>query len=144
MKKRECLYIAIAMLCPISNAVAEPLFDELVHELDYITERDKVIAKNIANSDTPNYMPEELEEFPQQNEMLKMTVTSTDHMVANHSYDYRTKQAEVLEIKPNGNGVNVNLEMQKKGENAMKLQELTTVYTKMRGLMKTAINGSGR
>jgi flagellar basal-body rod protein FlgB len=144
MRRWGYLYIVTAMLFPVNVANAEALFDDLVHEIDYITERDKIIAKNIANSDTPHYMPEELEDFPQQNEMLKMAITSSEHMVANHSYDYRVKQAEVLEIKPNGNGVNVNLEMQKKGENAMKLHELTTVYTKMRGLMKTAINGSGK
>jgi flagellar basal-body rod protein FlgB len=144
MKNWWFLYTVVAISCMPQSAKSEPLFDELIHEIDYFTERDKVISKNIANSDTPHYMPQDLEDFPQQSEVLRMALTNDAHMISDHSYDYRVKPGKVIEIKPNGNGVNVNLEMQQKGENAMALHEVTTIYSKMRGLMKTAINGSSR
>jgi flagellar basal-body rod protein FlgB len=43
-----------------------PLFATLQHKLGYLSERQKVIAQNVANASTPGYTPSDLKPFDQQ------------------------------------------------------------------------------
>lgn len=43
-----------------------PLFSMLQNKLGYLSERQKVIAQNVANASTPNFTPSDLKPFDQQ------------------------------------------------------------------------------
>jgi len=43
-----------------------PLFSVLQHKLGYLSEREKVIAQNVANASTPGFTPMDLKPFDQQ------------------------------------------------------------------------------
>ena len=46
-----------------------PLFAMLKSRMGYLTERQRVIAQNVANADTPNYLPQDLKPYSFQSHM---------------------------------------------------------------------------
>src|SRR5262245_45863038 len=69
-----------------------PLFAMLRGRLSYLSDRQKVIAENVANSDTPGYAPHDLKPFSFQAQMQAqaqgaagtMAVTQAGHMLPPH------------------------------------------------------------
>jgi len=59
------------------NLDAIPLFSALKSKLGYISERERLIAQNVANADTPGYAPQDLKPFtlPQQGPSVGGTST---------------------------------------------------------------------
>ncbi|MFY8210504.1 MAG: flagellar basal body rod protein FlgB [Caulobacter sp.] len=50
-----------------------PLFGMLKSRLGYLTERQKLVAQNVANSDTPGYRPSDLKPFSFQASLMNNT-----------------------------------------------------------------------
>jgi flagellar basal-body rod protein FlgB len=65
-----------------------PLFSMLKGRLGYISQRERVIAQNVANSDTPGFMPKDLKPFTlppgvgsaDGAQMVTPTITNAGHM----------------------------------------------------------------
>jgi flagellar basal-body rod protein FlgB len=70
------------------NLAAIPLFAMLRDRLGYLNERQKVIAQNVANTDTAKYVPEDLKPFSfnaqvamqRQGQAGAMATTQAGHM----------------------------------------------------------------
>jgi flagellar basal-body rod protein FlgB len=112
-------------------------------------ERQRVLAENISNSDTPNFKPRDLVE-PKFNpdtmstsamtHSLAMTRTSAGHIqAAGTSNNFGSNNRGGYETRPAGNAVNLEDEMLKVSANQMDYAAVTSLYTRSLGLIKTAI-----
>ena len=113
-------------------------------------ERQRVLAENVANSDTPNFKPRDLVE-PKfdaagasavgSTGSLAMMQTSTSHMTSveggGQSFDQNRKTG--FETRPTGNAVNLEDEMLKVASNQMDYAAVTSLYTRSLHMLKTAI-----
>ena len=130
---------------PISEI---PLFTMLRTRMQWHQERQRVLADNVSNSDTPNFRPRDLVEpkFDKTGAVtgsmgpLAMSRTSASHMTpsgAPSSFD-QNKNAG-FETRPAGNAVNLEEEMMKAASNQMDYAAATSLYSKSLHLLKTAI-----
>jgi flagellar basal-body rod protein FlgB len=120
---------------------AKDTFRELSGHMHFLTERDKVLAGNIANVDTPSYKPKDIKKNDDFSSALEMKTTSPMHIKSNPGVTYQPFESEILELKPNGNAVTVEHEMMKKSVNATELQQTANIYQKARNMLKTSIVG---
>ncbi|THD70815.1 MAG: flagellar basal body rod protein FlgB [Bradyrhizobium sp.] len=113
-------------------------------------ERQRVLAENVANSDTPNFKPRDLVEpkFDPTGASavgsmgsLAMMHTSTGHIAAldggGQTFDQDRKVG--FETRPAGNAVSLEDEMLKVSANQMDYAAVTSLYTRSLHLLKTAI-----
>jgi flagellar basal-body rod protein FlgB len=123
-----------------------PILNALRTRMQWHQERQRVLAENVANSDTPNFKPRDLVEpkFDPSGAAaggpLAMVRTSAAHMVppgAPENFDESTKGG--FETRPAGNSVNLEDEMLKLSQNQMDYEAVTGLYTHSLHLLKTAI-----
>jgi flagellar basal-body rod protein FlgB len=123
-----------------------PLFTMLRTRMQWHQERQRVLAENVSNADTPNYRPRDL--APLRFDQARTSVASLglDRTVANHIAGsagapgrFQDARAASYDVRPSGNAVNVEDEMIKVAANQMDYQAATTLYTRSLGLIKTAI-----
>ena len=89
--------------------------------LDYLAERQKLIAQNVVNADTPSYQAKDLKPFESMLDKLRPVTpvrTSAMHLaglrtVATAS---QARQTEQWEVTPAGNSVSLEHEMAKGSE----------------------------
>jgi flagellar basal-body rod protein FlgB len=132
---------------PISNI---PIFAMLRSRMQWHQERQRVLAENVANADTPNFRPRDLvpQKFdrpaPAQGATAALALARTDagHIggatsatAAKFEVDHRGGK----EIRPTGNAVSLEDEMMKVASNQMDYQAATAVYSRSLGLIKTAV-----
>jgi flagellar basal-body rod protein FlgB len=124
-----------------------PVLSALRTKMQWHQERQRVLAENISNSDTPNFKPRDLVE-PKFNSSgasspmgsLAMMRTSTSHIApsaGSSSFAQNTKAG--YETRPAGNAVNLEDEMLKVSANQMDYAAATSLYSRSLGLLKTAI-----
>jgi flagellar basal-body rod protein FlgB len=128
-----------------------PALAALRTKMQWHQERQRVLAENIANSDTPNFKPRDLIEpkfdrvgnpAPGTGPMgsLPMLRTSASHIApsgAPETFDQDRKGG--FQTRPAGNAVNLEDEMQKVSANQMDYAAATSLYSRSLGLLKTAI-----
>jgi flagellar basal-body rod protein FlgB len=110
-------------------------------------ERQRVLAENVANSDTPNFKPRDLVEpkFDSTGATgsigsLAMARTSGNHIVPSGGVESFEQNGKVgFETRPAGNAVNLEDEMLKVSANQMDYAAVTSLYTRSLHLLKTAI-----
>lgn len=110
-------------------------------------ERQRVLAENIANSDTPNFRPRDLVEpkFDRGGAgavtaSLAMARTSSGHIApAGGSSSFAVDTKSGFQTRPAGNAVNLEDEMLKVSANQMDYAAATSLYSRSLGLLKTAI-----
>ena len=126
-----------------------PLFAMLRGRLGYLSERQQVIAQNVANSDTPNYRGRDLV-APKFKDSVAVAARPIDQVVlaatepghiggsmgGNSSYG-TTKGG--YEVRPTGNSVSLEDEMMKVASNQMEYQAATALYTRSLDLLKVAL-----
>lgn len=116
--------------------------------LDYLSQRQAVLAENIANADTPGYRPNDLEPFAAQvarasrSQTLPMARTHPGHIDAaagrQEPADART-MAGAYEVSPSGNEVALEQQMISVTQNAMDHQLALNLYRKQAGMVRMAI-----
>ena len=129
---------------PISNI---PIFAMLRTRMQWYQERQRVLAENVANADTPNFRPRDLSppQFggpaPVAAPGLALTRTSSAHLSGStgSATQFESHQRGGQEIRPTGNAVSLEDEMLKVAANQMDYQAATAVYSRSLGLIKTAI-----
>lgn len=137
-------WLALFILLIAPAALAKDVFEDFYEHIRYLSERDKVLSQNVANSDTPKYLPKELKKS-RKGETVAVVRTNPMHMDMNEaSPGFALVEGDLSELKRNGNGVDLDRELYKKGENAMKLNEAVNVYNKSRSMLNTAIMGAGK
>ncbi len=102
----------------------------LEHYMDLLSARQKLVASNIANADTPGYQTQDID-F--QSEFMSMANGQSPQVI----------NAQGLKEKPDGNNVNVDREARLLSENQMRF---TLASNLVHGSFKTiqeAISGGG-
>ncbi len=125
------------------------LFKALGAKMDFLNQRQRVIAQNVANADTPSYRPKDLKpvDFSQ---VLKnvtgeknVTIRSTNagHMpkVDEIRAPDPRKQKETYEVAPAGNAVIIEEQLFKSGANIADYNLMTNLYQKNIGMLRIAI-----
>lgn len=129
------------------------LFKALNAKMHYLDTRQKVLAQNVANADTPGYVPKDLTkvdfgrvlEKVNKDNNVQVDTTSPMHMPpSDHIDDPKNRAAKlVYEVAPVGNEVSLEEQMVKSSKNTMDYNLMTTLYQKNVNLIKTAL-GTGR
>jgi flagellar basal-body rod protein FlgB len=127
-----------------------PILSMIRTRMAWAQERQRVLAENVANSDTPNYRARDLtppkfevSSVASQTPLSKVALTRTEsgHMAAigQSASAFRTESKGSYEIRPTGNSVNLEDEMIKVAANQMDYQAATALYTRSLNLIKTAL-----
>lgn len=117
-------------------------------KMAYDAERQKTLAQNIANIDTPGYRASDLKPLDFANELaaktshVPMAVTSTMHMNGSkpNSANFRTEHSKnTFERTPTGGTVVLEEQMMKVAQNATDYQMTTSLYKKVGNLFRQAL-----
>jgi flagellar basal-body rod protein FlgB len=103
--------------------------------LDAAVARHKVIAKNLANSDTPGYRAKELRFSRELEQAIKSGEAPASRDGAFETVDRDTP------VKHDGNSVDFEREVSEMGENALTYQTLVTLVALKTNMMRSAIAG---
>ena len=122
-----------------------PALSALRTSMQWHQQRQRVLAENVSNADTPGFKPQDLARPTPEglasgaSASLSMTRTNAAHIaVSGGSGQFEGKQAG-YETRPAGNAVNLDDEMMKVANNQMDFQAATSLYSRSLGLLKTAI-----
>ena len=123
-----------------------PLFSMLRTRMQWHQERQRVLAQNVANSDTRDFKPRDL--APLQMEQagaggaslaLRRPEGARTAYASGSMGGLQPSQSRGFEARTTGAAVNLEDEMLKVAANQMDYQAATTLYTRSLGLIKTAI-----
>lgn len=126
-----------------------PVLSMLRTRLHWGQERQRLLAENVANADTPNFRARDLKapKFAEPSQInaepvsgVVLARTDEGHFVGVglSGSTFRTT-ADKYEIQPTGTSVNLEEEMMKIAGNQMEYQAATALYTRSLGLLKTAV-----
>ena len=125
------------------------LFKAIGAKMDYLDQRQRVIAQNIANADTPSYQPKDLlpVDFGKvlksvtNDPVVRPETTSALHMPSpNHIDDPKNReQKKVYEEAPYGNAVVLEEQMVRSARNQMDYGLMTNLYQKNVSMIRTAL-----
>lgn len=127
-----------------------PILSMLRTRLQWSQERQRVLAENVANSDTPNYRARDLvaPKFELKGQVagapvarVALAQTSSGHVagLGLSASPFRSESKGNYEVRPTGNAVSLEDQMMKVAANQMDFQAATTLYTRSLGLIKTAL-----
>lgn len=120
-------------------------------KLGYMSERQGVLAQNIANANTPGYrardveMPDFKNMVQASSRKLPLAVTDSGHVSgASSVMSLETvKRKSTYEQSPVGNNVSVEEEMMRVAETQAEYQKVINMYRKTVAMFRTAL-GSGQ
>jgi flagellar basal-body rod protein FlgB len=135
-----------------------PLFSMLRNRLGYLSERQKLIAQNVANSDTPGFAPKDLKAFSYNapapaaaalRPAGMQAVTHPGHIVSPSmssaaARGFKSTKADVVETTLDGNAVSLEEEMLKMSESRMSYDAAISFYQKSMNLLRMAARPPGR
>jgi flagellar basal-body rod protein FlgB len=106
--------------------------------------RQKLLAENVANADTPKFKPNDLVAYADTlggSKQATLSRTSPMHMASidDGNGNVPGEKGKLFETIPSGNAVNLEDEMMKVSENQMEFQAAITLYQKSLGYLRTAI-----
>jgi flagellar basal-body rod protein FlgB len=122
-----------------------PILSMLRSRMQWHQERQRVLAENVANADTPHYrardlMPPSFESLVQRTASVTMMRTDPGHMeAAGGDPQFAEDRNLHYEIRPRGNAVSHEEEMLKLAGNQMDYDAVTSIYTHSLTLIKTAV-----
>jgi flagellar basal-body rod protein FlgB len=125
-----------------------PVLSALRTKMQWHQERQRVLAENISNSDTPNFAPKDLvaPKFDSNGNSaagsmgsLAMMRTSGSHIAASGGAQTSQDRKTGFQTRPAGNAVSLEDEMMKVSDNQMDYAAVTSLYSKSLHLLKTAI-----
>jgi flagellar basal-body rod protein FlgB len=122
-----------------------PLFSMLRTRMHWHQERQRVLAENVANADTPQFRPRDLTApnfDPRRPAVAELSVARTNpaHLAAaGGGTRFQLDRNGAFEARPSGNAVSLEDEMMKVANNQMDFQAATSLYTRGLGMLKTAI-----
>jgi len=125
-----------------------PLFAALRAKMEWNEARQKLLAENVANAETPGYRGRDLKEFSFGEMVSKSRVNSISAVTTQpghiaigrtDSSKFSAQSMNSFEITPEGNGVTLEDEMMKVAANQMDYQAATSLYTRSIKLIRTAL-----
>lgn len=128
-----------------------PLLDQIKGRLNWLDERQRVVAQNVANSDTPGYAARDLRaptDFAaalQNGGGLRMVQTSTAHLSSGAPVArFTSEKAPDSETTLDGNSVVVEEQMLKMAESRMAYDAAISLYQKSMAMITLAAKVPGR
>jgi flagellar basal-body rod protein FlgB len=125
-----------------------PTLSVLRTKMQWHQERQRVLADNVSNSDTPGFRPRDLVQpkFDQIGQAaggpmgsLPMMKASGTNIIPTNTSSYGANNRGAYETRPSGNAVNLEDEMMKSASNSGDYAAVTSLYSRSLGLLKTAI-----
>ena len=120
-----------------------PILALLRTRLQWQQQRQAVLAQNVANADTPNFRPMDLDE-PKMAQTapglppVQLARTDAGHISGFAGDSTFHGEHNQFQIRPAGNAVNLEDEMLKVASNQMDYQAASQLYTHSLGLIKIA------
>jgi flagellar basal-body rod protein FlgB len=124
-----------------------PLLQRMTDRMAWLGAREKVLAQNIANSDTPGYQPKDVVPLDFGDHLQKLAPveperTNPQHMVGTvppKDAVGSKKQKTTYETAPAGNSVVIEEQMMKMSQTQADYNEMVNLYRKHIDMLKTAI-----
>ncbi|WP_339913355.1 flagellar basal body rod protein FlgB [uncultured Brevundimonas sp.] len=128
-----------------------PLLSQIKGRLTWLDERQRVIAQNVANSDTPGYVGRDLKaptnfaDALARGGALQMTRTNPNHIAPPATQTrFQTSEARDSETTLDGNTVVVEEQMLKMAESRMAYEAAIGFYQKSMNMLRAAARPPGR
>ena len=130
------------------------LFDALGGKMNYLDQREKIIAQNIANANTPDYKPKDLEKVDFGSILKGMTgdtpaiapvSTNAMHLLPNGTPTNAKSSVmkKTYDVMPTGNAVVLEEQMVNSAQTMTDYNLMTAIYEKNVSMIRTAL-GAGR
>ncbi|HEX5777302.1 MAG TPA: flagellar basal body rod protein FlgB [Xanthobacteraceae bacterium] len=122
-----------------------PLFSMLKTRMYWLNERQKVLAENVANADTPGFRGRDLKQLDFHEALrstgeVKLATTAPGHIGGSTgTSQFPMDNRGGFETTPRGNAVVLEDEMMKVAQTQMDYQAATALYSRSLGLIKTAL-----
>ncbi|NOZ42620.1 MAG: flagellar basal body rod protein FlgB [Alphaproteobacteria bacterium] len=127
-------------------------FSSLSREMKWLTERQKVLAQNIANADTPGYIPKDLKKISFKAHLdqanttpgeLQMRTLVKGHMtsdgISSGSNEIQQQDTSFTIASPDGNAVNLEDELIKMSKTQMEYTLAVNLYRKHVTMLKVVL-----
>ena len=129
-----------------------PLLSQIKGRLSWLDERQRVIAENVANADTPGYVGRDLNQptdfaraMSEGGDGVRMTRTSAMHIApAGAAARFEAHTAPDSETTLDGNSVVVEEQMLKMAESRMAYDAAIGLYQKSMQMLRLAAKAPGR
>lgn len=127
-----------------------PLFKAMMSRMSWLTQRQQVLAQNVANADTPNFKPRDLTPLSFRDILgespagatgqLQLVATQANHLAAPGAANtFRAVVDRSAVASPSGNGVSVEDQMLKVSATANEFQMTTDLYRRHVAMLKTVL-----
>ena len=124
-----------------------PLFKAMSRRMQWLGQRETVLAENVANADTPNYRAKDLkapsfaELVGRSTSQLRLVTTDPNHLTrsGNALKGFTTEPDNTGEISPSGNNVAIEDQMLKVSGTATDYQITTNLYRQHIAMLKAAL-----
>ncbi len=128
------------------------IFSALKTKMQWHQSRQRVLAENVANADTPGYRAKDLRKINFASALASATSPSVGVARTNAKHiegtalpsngPFRNDNAKGWETTPSGNGVILEEQMMKVTENQMEYQSAASLYSKSVTLLKIALGAN--
>ena len=127
-----------------------PVLQALKGKLRFHETRQKVLAENVANAETPGYTARDIKapDFfrvavdGEADAGVSTVLTNPMHIAGpaiGNASPFRPEKVGGYEVTPDGNAVSLEDQMMKVTSNQMDFQTVTSLYQRSLGLLKTAV-----
>ena len=115
-------------------------------KMEWLAERQRILSQNIANADTPGYIPKDLKavdfrKFVERLEPIKMSETHRNHMslgTEDRKFKFESSK-DTYEVAPDGNAVILEEQMVKVAQTSSDYDLMTSLYRKHASMIKIAL-----
>ncbi len=131
----------------MASPATPPLMKMMETHMRYLTQRQSVLAQNVANLDTPGYKGQDLKKVnfsdlaSAEGQRLSMRTTSGKHLASNNGSGIfaRAENRDGFEVTPTGNSVSLEQEMAKISETGSNYQLTSSMYRKFTQMYRSAL-----
>jgi flagellar basal-body rod protein FlgB len=124
-----------------------PLFKAMMSRMSWLTERQQILAQNVANADTPAFKAKDLkaQTFKEMlagtgSDHLALAATQPNHLTGTGAaVPFRPVADRSAETSPSGNSVSIEDQMLKVSSTANEYQLTTSLYRRQIGMLKTVL-----
>jgi flagellar basal-body rod protein FlgB len=126
-----------------------PLFEALSKRMAWITQRQTVLAENVANANTPGYTAKDLKEpdfsdvLGKSTGALQMAATEPGHISPANNPGGGQVFTAADDHSIDGNGVSIEAQMMKVSTNAADYAVVSSLYKQNVSMIKMALGGGG-
>jgi flagellar basal-body rod protein FlgB len=134
-------------------AVNSRLFTLMSARQGWLGDRQTVLTRNIANADTPGFLPQDLSETEFRRKVsrgmpaapARMAATNASHLPATHrsdAEDARPRTGKGWEVSPSGNAIVLEEQAEMMAHTQIEHQLGNDLYRKYVQMWRTAVGGS--